>query len=219
MIQSLDTNTLTEYISKQLNNLFPDEEIAPDIMSPFVKRALERTEYCFSKVNIKYYFDGKNVLFNHLNTDQYAMFLYYLSNTIWAEEKDEIMAGKVYYLNKTLNDLDAFYEVKLPDIFILTHPVGTVLGRGNYSDYFVAFQRITIGGNTELDYPTLGRGIAMYGGSAVIGKCNIGDGCLISFGTIIMERNVPSNMVVFGKHPDISYKKTRKNVMELYFRN
>ena len=217
MIQSLDTTTLTKYLAQQLNNLLPGFDINGDILYPFVKKAIERTEYCFSKINIKYFFDGTNVRFNHLNTDQYAMFLYYLSNTIWQAEKDGLLASKLYYLNKALNGLDAFYEVKLPDIFILTHPVGTVLGRGNYSDYFVAYQRVTIGGNTELDYPTLGKGVAMYGGSAVIGKCKIGDGCSISFGTVVMERDIPPNMVVFGNHPDITYKRASKSPIERYF--
>jgi len=127
MIQSLDNKGLAEYLSKQLNSLFPDNEIRPSILQSFIKKAVERMEYCFSKVNIKYFFNGENVLFNHLNTDQYAMFLYYLSNTIWTKEKDDVLASKVYYLNKSLNGLDAFYEIILPDIFILTHPVGTVL--------------------------------------------------------------------------------------------
>lgn len=217
MIQSLDNNTLTEYISKQVNNLLPDSEIQSNILYSFIKKAIERTEYCFSKINAKYFFDGKNVFFNHLNTDQYAIFLYYLANTIWVEEKDSTLSSKIYYLNKALHGLDAFYEVTLPDIFILTHPVGTVLGRGEYSDYFVAYQRVTIGGNTDLEYPVLGKGVAMYGGSAVIGNCKIGNGCSISFGTMVMERNIPPDMVVFGNHPDIAYKRASKSPIERYF--
>lgn len=164
MIQSLDDKTLAEYVTKQLNNLFPDNEIKSNVLQAFVRKAVKRLEYCFSRINVKYFFDGKNVLFNHLNTDQYAMFLYYLSNTIWMEEKNNIIASKVYYLNKSLNGLDIFYEVMLPEIFLLTHPVGTVLGRGKFSDYFVAYQRVTIGGNKNLEYPTLGKGVAIYGG-------------------------------------------------------
>ena len=218
MIQSLDTTQLTKYVAQQLSNLLPNFDINGNLVSPFVKKAIERVEYCFSQINDKYFFDGNNVLFNHLNTDQYSMFLYYLSNTIWQAEKDDQLASKIYYLNKALNGLDAFYEVKLPDIFRFIHPVGTILGRGNYSDYFVAYQRVTIGGNLQLEYPTLGKGVVMYGGSAVIGKCNIGDGCLMSFGTIVMERDIPSNTVVFSKYSDIAYKQARKNVMGLYFK-
>ena len=217
MIQSLDTKILTDYISRQLNHFFPDDKITSDKISPFVKRAFQRTEYCFSKVNVKYFFDGQNVFFNHLNTDQYAMFLYYLSNTIWVEGRDDIMAGKVYYLNKALNGFDAFYEVNLPDIFLLTHPVGTVLGRGEYGDYFVAYQRVTIGGNTDLEYPVLGKAVAMYGGSAVIGNCKIGNNCTISFGTVVMEKDIPPDVVVFGNYPDITYRHATKSAIERYF--
>lgn len=218
MIQSLDTIALTKYVAQQLSNLLPDSDINSNTLSPFVKKAIERVEYCFSKINDKYFFNGTNVLFNHLNTEQYSMFLYYLSNTIWQAEKDDLLASKVYYLNKALNGLDAFYEVKLPDIFRLVHPVGTILGRGDYGDYFVAYQRVTIGGNLQLEYPTLGKSVVMYGGSAIIGKCSIGDGCLISFGTVVREKDIPSNMVVFSKYSDISYKQAHKNVMELYFK-
>lgn len=214
---SLNKNELIRYVAKQVSFHFPDTEVAVDRLAPAVSRALQRLEYCFSKINIKYFFDGTSVLFNHLNTDQYAAFLYYLSNTIWQEEKDSALAAKIYYLNKCLNCIDAFYEVTLPDVFLLVHPVGTVLGRGEYKDYFVAYQRVTVGGNKDLEYPRLGKGVAMYGGSALIGKCEIGDNCLISFGTMVMETAIPPGMVVFGKYPDIVYKKTRKSVIERYF--
>ena len=216
MIQSLDTSTLTKYVVQQLNNVLPDSTVDSNILLPFVKRAMERVEHCFSKIKNKYYFDG-NVLFNHLNTDQYSAFLYYLSNTIWQVEKDNTLAGKVYCLNKALHCLDAFYEVDLPDIFRFIHPVGTVLGRGKYSDYFLAYQRVTVGGNMQLEYPVLGKGVIMYGGSAVIGKCNIGDGCLLAFGTVVKDQDIPSNTTVAGKDSGISCEKPRKNPIELYF--
>mgnify|MGYP003804530169 CR=1 FL=1 len=214
---SMDQSSLVKYVTKQLNFHFPDGDIRSECLSSAVEKALKRTEYCFSKVNLKYFFDGESVIFNHLNTDQYAMFLYYLSNTIWREEKDSILASKVYYLNKALHGFDAFYEVDLPDIFLLTHPVGTVLGRGTYQNYFIAYQRVTVGGNPKLKYPTLGKGVAMYGGSALIGNCQVGDNCLISIGTIVMDQQIPQNMVVFGKYPDVSYKKAKRSVIDRYF--
>ena len=214
---TLGKNELVRYITKQINLFFPDNEVPLDRLALLVHKALQRVEYCFSKINCKYFFDDNNVLFNHLNTDQYAVFLYYLSNTVWRQEKDEELASKIYYLNKTLNCLDIFYEVALPDIFMLVHPVGTVLGRGEYKDYFIAYQRVTVGANKNLEYPVLGKGLAMYGGSALIGNCKIGDNCLISAGTIVMDKEVPPNMVVFGKHADIAYKTTKKSVIERYF--
>ncbi|MHC4571173.1 MAG: LbetaH domain-containing protein [Planctomycetota bacterium] len=217
MIQSLDTATITRYVAKQLNNLLPDVEVKSQVLVPFVNKAIERTEYCFSKINHKCFFDGSNVRFDHLHTEQYTMFLYYLSNTIWRQKKDDNLASKIYCLNKALNGISIFYKVALPDIFFLTHSVGTVLGRAEYNDYFVATQRVTIGANKNLEYPVLGKGVAVYGGSAVIGKCKIGNNCLISINTVVMEKDIPDNMVVFGKYPNISYKETRKSVVARYF--
>lgn len=217
MIQSLDTKTLSRYIAKQLNNLLPDVKVTPKVLLPFVNRAIERTEYCFSKINNKCFFDGNNVRFDHLHTEQYAVFLYFLSNTIWRQKKDENLAGKIFCLNKALNAINIFYKVALPDIFFLTHCVGTVLGRAEYNDYFVATQRVTIGANKNLEYPVLGKGVAVYGGGAIIGKCIIGDNCLISINTTVMETDIPDNMVVFGGYPDISFKRTKKSVIERYF--
>lgn len=216
MIQSLDTATLTRFIADQISNLLPDAKVKHDNLFPFVKKAIKRTEHCFSKINNKYFFDGNQVRFNHLNTDQYAMFLYYLSNTIWQEVNDDKLASKAYCLNKALNGLDAFYEVRLPDIFLLVHCVGTVLGRAEYNDYFVAYQRITVGGNNH-EYPSLGKGIVMYGGSAVLGKCDIGANCFISYGSLVIDNDIPPNMIVFGRHPETSYKPTKKNVIERYY--
>ncbi len=217
MIQSLDTATLTRYVTKQLNNLLPDVEVQPELLAPFVKQAMERVEYCFSRINNECFFDGCSAKFDHLHADQYAMFLYYLSNTIWRVKKDETLAGKIYYLNKALNGLNILYKVTLPDIFFLIHCVGIVLGRAEYKDYFVAVQNSTVGANGNRIYPRLGKGVMMCAGSALIGNCKIGDNCLISINTTVMEKDIPPNMVIFGKYPDISYKRTKKSVIERYF--
>jgi serine O-acetyltransferase len=217
MEQSLNKAELNKYVAKQIENFFPDSKINSKRLMPFINRTIARTEHCFSKIKSKYFFDGNHVRFNHLNTDQYAIFLYFLSNTIWREEKDEDLASRAYYLNKALNGLDVFYQVSLPDIFLLVHPLGTVLGRGEYKDYFVAYQRVTVGGNKNLDYPRLGKGVAMYNGSALIGKCTIGDNTLISANTTIMDKNIPANVVAYNRNAAILCKPAKKSVVERYF--
>ena len=112
--------------------------------------------------------------------DQYAIFLYYLANTAFREQPGHPIADKAYALNKALHALDAFYEVELPDVFAVQHPVGTVLGRASYSDYFICYHNCTVGANLDNDYPSFGRGIVMYGGSRVIGKTAVGDNTFVS---------------------------------------
>jgi serine O-acetyltransferase len=145
------------------------------------------------------------------------MFLYFLSNTIWREEGDLDLASKVYYLNKVLHSVDVFYEVELPDIFRFLHPIGTVLGRGTYSDYFVVYQGCTVGADPPGTYPTIGKGVVMYPGSAIVGKCNIGHNCFVSTGTVIKGQEIPSDLVIFEKLGYLESKDATKSVIEEYF--
>jgi len=214
---SLESEQLTAYVARQLESVFPDGEVKAGALERYVSQALERTEYCFARINNKYFFDGEQPLFNHLHSDQYAMFLYYLSNTIWRLEGDVALASKVYCLNKSLHALDAFYEVELPDVFILVHPVGTVLGRGRYADCFVAYQRCTVGSNLG-EYPVMEGGVILFGGSMVIGRCHLGRDCKVAAGSLLMDVDVPAGHVAFGRHPEVRFKPSRRNLRERYFR-
>jgi serine O-acetyltransferase len=219
MIISLDKTDLTSYVVRQLNSYFPDKSVTVQGLSSYVKHALERVEYCFSHINIKYFFDGQQTHFNHLHTDQYAMYLYFLSNTIYRLEGEPAIASKVYALNKALHAIDVFFEVELPDIFAFQHPVGTVLGRGKYSNYFYVYQRCSIGSNLKGEYPTLGEGVVMFGGSGVIGNSVVGENCWLSVGSLVMNMDVPANSIVFGCSPENSIKATQRNVVRDLFLN
>lgn len=219
MILSMNKEDLAIYVSKQLYSFFPDKKVESAEISSAIFDALEKAEHCFSKINNKYFNKDNKVLFNHLNTDQYAMFLYVLSNIAWKKFQDVEIANKVYFLNKSLNGIDVFYEVNLPDIFMFVHPVGTVLGKAKYSDYFVCYQRCTVGGNLDLKYPKIGEGVAMFAGSSLIGDCTVEKSSLISAGTLVIDTNIPSNTIACGSYPDLLFKKAKRNVMGRFFIN
>ncbi len=215
---SLDRQTLTCYIAKQIELMFPDFGYGGDF-ARYVDLAIQRIEYSFSRINLKGYraSDGQPQ-FSHLHGDQYAVFLYYVANTISKENPGHPAAPKTYLLNKALHAFDAFHEIELPDIFAVQHPVGTVLGRGSYSDYFLVYQNCTVGSNLEGDHPTIGSGVVMYGGSRVIGKTRIGDNCLISNGELIMDAGeIPSDRVVFGNSSSIFTRPNKRNVIRDIF--
>lgn len=203
MKMTLQPDTLAAYTARQLATFFPDGETAAGTLTPFVARALERVEHCFSHIRAKYFFDGTQAVFNHLHTDQYAMYLYFLANTIHREQGDPALASKVYALNKALHALDVFYEVELPEIFCLQHAVGTVIGRAKFSNYLFVYQRCSIGGNLSLAYPTFGEGVILFGGSSVLGRCQVGSNCWISAGTTILDQSVKADAVVFGRSPEL----------------
>ena len=213
---SMNEGELAEYVARQMSHFFPDREVTGDLLAPGVENALARVEYCFSHIHQKYFVEGNRLRFNHLHTDQYAMFLGYLGNALH-RAGDAALAAKAYALNKALHALDVFYSVELPDIFYLQHPVGTVLGRAKYANYFFAYQRCSVGGNIDLVYPTLGEGVVMYGGSALIGNCTVGENCWLSIGTIVKDQDLPPNSVVFGCSPQLAIKATKRNVIRDLF--
>lgn len=195
---SLDAAGLAAYAAAQLNAMFPDPDcVAADDLRSAVDIALARLDHCFSHIDNRYFFDGQNTVFSHLHGDQYAMWLYLLANELHRQGGSASVCSKLFLLNKALHGLDAFYEVELPSVFLLVHPLGTVLGRGHYSDFFVAYQRCGIGSNREV-YPTLGRHLTLRPGSAVLGGCRVGDNCQIATEALVLDRDLPDNTLYIG---------------------
>jgi serine O-acetyltransferase len=165
---------------------------------------------------MKYYHDNDKIIFNHLHTDHYAVFLYFLSNNLCTRSNIEL-ASKAYALNKALNGVDIFYEVKMPDIFVLQHPVGTFIGRGHLSKFLAVYQRCTIGANLDNQYPRIGEGVVLFGGASLVGDCHIGDHTWFSVGTTVVNSSIPANSIVFGKSPHLTMKPATKQVIKQFF--
>ncbi len=195
---SLDANSLASLAVAQVNNLVPDGDlIGVDDLGAAVGGALGRLEHCFSRIKNKYFFDGEAAVFSHLHGDQYAIWLYLLSNELFKQGGSVSVCSKLFLLNKSLFSCDIFYEVELPSIFLLVHPLGTVLGRGNYSDYFVAYQRCGVGSNRDV-YPTFGKYVTLRPGSAVLGNSAIGENCQIATESLVLDRDLPENSLYIG---------------------
>lgn len=214
---SLNRIDLAQYVGRQFERLFPDEGDLGDLPR-FVDQALERVEYGFARLRLKNYSDGSGACFSHLHSDQYAVFLYYLANSTFSAKPGHPVADKAYALNKALHALDAYYEVGLPAIFAVQHPVGTVLGRANYGDYFLCYHNCTVGANLDNDYPSFGRGTVMYGGSRVIGRTGLGDNTFVSTGTIVIDGGtLAGDSVLHGLHPAARTSPTKRNVIRDIF--
>lgn len=219
MIKSIETIELQKYVSAQINNMFPD-----NVNIDFLKDqeifdiALSRLEFCFKHVNLKHYFNGEEVVFNHLYSDHYVMFLWLLSNVVFQKKGACPLANKIYYLNKVLNGLDCMYNAQLPSIFLLFHSTGTMLGNARYNDFFVALQGCTVG-SQKGNYPILGKGVSLTANSSVIGKCEIGDRSTISTRTIIFEKNISSDHTAFINFETgcLEIKPTKKCFAQQFF--
>ncbi len=202
MKSSVTIEQLTALTSKQLGSLFMlDTEVE---LRDEIEEALNRSEACYSLCKIKDFQSNGETAFNPFHSGQYCIYLYHLSRILYEREK-KVLADKVYYLNKTLNGTDLFYEIDLPEIFGLQHPVGSVIGRGSFSDYFFFFQNCTVGANHK-DQPVIGENVMLMAGATVIGNCQIGNNCIISANTYIKDQVIPDNSIVFGTSPDITIK-------------
>jgi serine O-acetyltransferase len=201
---SLNADGLAALAARQVNAMFPDgtEVVAADLAGA-VSEALPRLEHCFSHVSNKYFFDGAHVIFDHLHGDQYAMWLYLLSNEIHRQRGPAAACKKLFLLNKALHGCDAYYEVELPSIFLFVHPLATVLGRARYSDYLLVYQRCGVGSNHDV-YPTLGEFTTLRPGAAVLGRSRLGRNCTVAAEALVMDRDLPDDVVYFGNPRDFS---------------
>lgn len=194
---SIDKSDLVKYTSCQLNHIFPDRQtIDLNEYSKEIDIALDRINLCYTKVSLKHYFDGQHSKLNHLHADQYLMYIWYLSNTIYRESQNIELSNKLYYLNKTLHGFDCMYNTELPDIFLIFHGVGTMLGKAKYSNYFIALQGVTIGSQRGI-YPELMEGVSLAAHSSIIGNCRIGKRVSIAANSHIFEKDIPETSVVF----------------------
>ncbi len=199
--QSLNIDQLERYCLHLLGTYLPDGYTPNYAIRPLLKLTLERVSFCFSHINLKYYREGDAIVFNHLNSDHFATFLYILSNTAWIETQDIELPSRLFYLNKIMHGIDLFYSVKMPDIFLLVHPVGTVLGNAKYNDYFVAYQNVTVGADEAGIYPSFGVGTVLYAKSTVIGECKLGRDVIVAANTFMINLDIPDNTLVVGQYP------------------
>ena len=199
---TLTDDGLASYVAGQVNNFFFDgRRVTPDAIHALLPRCKERLQHCFSHIQNKYFFDGQAVVFNHLHGDQYAMFLYLLCNTAFRMNSPDDLASKLFLLNKTLHGCDIFYEVELPEVFLLVHPLGTVLGRAQYSDYLIVYQRVGIGSNHDV-YPKLGQHLTLRPGSSVLGNSTVGNCCSIAAESLLLDDDLPDHNVYIGNPSD-----------------
>ncbi len=213
--QSLSNQTLASYISSQLNNFFPDDILtSSEQLFEAIQKAEGRVYHCFSNIEKKYFHENGVTQFNHLISDQYCMYLYMLSNNVYIESGDEQLATKLYYLNKALHSVDIFYTTNLPNIFLLVHPLGTIIGRAKFSDFFVAYQGCTVGCLNEGIFPIFKGNTIMYANSKVLGDCTIGNNVCIAADSSVINRNISSNKVVIGSAKDGIIKTNEKTIKQ-----
>ena len=176
-----------------------------------------RAEHCFSRINQRYFWENGECVFNHYNTIQYCTYLYLLARTVHLEGGERVICEKLFALNKALHGLDLYFEIEMPEIFLLQHPIGTVLGRATYADYFCVYQGCSVGSNLDGIFPSFGEGVVLLGGCRVNGDCKVGRNAWIAPGAVVLDTVVPSDSVTFGMYPETTSNPTKNSVIDQFF--
>lgn len=207
---SLSLSQLSDYLNAQFKQFYPDNCPMEQMIHACQAKVIERLDLCFSHIHKKYYYSGDESVFNHLNSDHYAMFLYLMANEAYRHQYIPL-AEKSFLLNKALHGIDAFYSIDLPDIFLFVHPVGTILGNARYQNYFVVYQNVTIGSDITGVYPSFGQGTVLYAKSSVIGNCQLGSNVSVGAHAFIRNKIIPKNHLVVGLFPNEQVKPHQQN--------
>lgn len=227
MILTLTRKELRGYLGKQLESFFPDGltekyykgkdiDIALDL-------ALERVENCFKHINNPAYSDEDGqTYFSHLHSDQYSQFLCLFMNSLWRESENKNICDKIILLNRMLNSIFVSYKCKLPDIFFFGHPVGTILGNAQYSDYLYVSQNVTVNtgenGRKSLT-PKLGKGLFLAAGAKIIGDETIGDRVAIGVDAVVYKQKIGDDkLVIRDETGNIVVKENKKCIQQSFFR-
>ncbi len=196
---SLPRTELLYYVQAQVRNFFPDghELRGRDVEIAF-QSALDRTEICLDSIIGRNYHDAKgNVTFSHLHADQYATFLYYFANSLWIQSENRLLCDKLLQLNRILFSIFIPYSSRLPEHFLLAHPVGTILlGNTTYGDFLVVLQGVTVGRVNGSPFPKLGKGLYLGAGAKIIGGEPIGDRVSIGVNALVYKQAIPDDSVV-----------------------
>lgn len=195
---SISKDELLKLTIHQLQSIFFISSEETDAINTILDSVLERCERCFSKITCRYYSSEDKVRFSPLHSDQHAVFLYFLSNSLYhTGTENKTLAEKVYRLNKMMNGNDIYCSVELPEIFKIEHSIGTIIAPGSkIGNYFKISQNCTLGNNNGC-LPVLGEHVYMLSGSKIIGNSVIGDNVIISANTYIKDTNIPSGSIVF----------------------
>lgn len=212
-ILRMDRARLLRYVAQQLHHTLPDDFDPRSDLDAHLDEALARLHVCINAVR-----PWRQDRFDPLHSTQYCSFLYFLANTIWRRTATTETPTRLFLLNKALNGIDLFYEIEMPPVFFIGHSVGIVFAKATYGNYLVIYQNSTVGKNHGVA-PVLGEGVIMYPGTAIIGRCQVGDGTVLAQGASLVNTDSPGQCTVYrGDAGRAVFKPTRHDALRDIFR-
>ena len=206
--------SLLAYLTAQCAHIVPDGRQAEfhRAADAHLDEALERMHRCINACA-----PWRPDQFNVLQSSQHAIFLYYLSNTMYRRSGETAQATRLFLMNKAFNGIDLFYEIAMPEVFYIGHSVGIVLAKATYGNYLVLYQNSTVGRHKE-HIPVIGDRVVMYPNSAIIGRTVVENDAVLSQGCGVVNKRVPAGMMAFKNGSELAFAPRPADLLQEYFR-
>ncbi|HMH51710.1 MAG TPA: serine O-acetyltransferase [Candidatus Acidoferrum sp.] len=119
------------------------------------------------------------------------------------------LARWLSHVSRFLTGIEIHPAARLGRGLFIDHGMGLVIGETTeVGSNVTLLQGVTLGGTSlrrEKRHPTLGEGVVVGTGAAVLGAITIGEGSRIGAGSVVV-RDVPPNSVVVGVPGRITYR-------------
>lgn len=160
----------------------------------------------FGRIRNKYYHIGECPILRLGHNAQYTIFLYQLSRALFSSD-ERLAADKVYSLLRMVSGVDLYYEVVLPELWHCDHPLGSVIGRAQFSGQAsLSFTQNCNVGNNRGIFPRVTGNLHMYANTTLLGDTCVSGNVVLANGTCVIDGGELSNCMVFGRSPDLVIK-------------
>lgn len=177
-------------------------------VAPLLPEALARVRASFALTRNKYYRDGASrtprVLVGHYS--QCVLIFHHLARRAFLAGREDL-AHRLYFLNTSQSSCDIHHEIELPARVYCDHPLGAVIGRGEFGpSASLAFADGCGVGNNWGHYPRIEGDLIMTSRSAVIGRTIIRGAVVLGRGATLVDAGVVENCLVVGQGRDLRMK-------------
>ena len=160
----------------------------------------------FARTKNKYFTKNGIAILRVAHNAQYTIFLYHLSRALFLQNRRS-EADRIYALLRMASGIDLYYEVVLPEWWTCDHPLGSVIGRGQFEteSSFVFTQNCNIGNSNGI-YPKIAGNLIMFPNSSLLGDTKMAGNVILANGAYVIDAGELNDCLVYGRSPDLTVK-------------
>jgi len=147
----------------------------------------------------------------------HALVLHSIAHQLW-QRNIKLPASLIAFFARVFTGVEIHPGAKIGRRVFIDHGMGVVVGETSVvGDDALIYQGVTIGAvaaghmgastRNKKRHPTIGKGVIIGSGASILGNIDIGDGCRVAAGAIVLE-NIPANSIVVGPPARVISKKS-----------